>query len=336
MILIDAIYINNSGGKILIDYLIEQLELSELNVFYLLDKRIRGIHPDIKPTNRIYYLDGSLIQKHRFYHQHGNEFTKILCFGNFPPDIKLRPIVFTYFHQLLFILAPKELTFYTRLLVQMKTAVFRYSASNSDFWLVQSEQVREELCNKYKQIPDNRVLVLPFYPPLNNETERQRKKNKFIYVSTGYLYKNHNRLLQAFIIFFDKHKTGELHLTIGDEFKELKKYIKQLQGLGYPIVNHGFVSRNALAEIYLSSEFAFYPSLAESFGLGIVEAIENGCKVIASDLPWLYAVCEPSGVFDPKSTESMFKAFEKAIFEELKPSKQLIFNQIGQIIDLLK
>ena len=41
MLLIDAIYINTGGGKILLDYLIEELEKTDKQIFYLLDKRIQ-------------------------------------------------------------------------------------------------------------------------------------------------------------------------------------------------------------------------------------------------------------------------------------------------------
>jgi len=336
MVLVDAIYINNSGGKILLDYLIEQLEMTDLNVCYLLDKRVQENHPLIKSTNRIFFLKGGLIPKHRFYRDHGNEFTKILCFANFPPDIKLKAKVFTYFHQLLFIQAPAELSFYARVLIKLKTLVFSYSASNSNFWLVQSMQVKSELCKKYRQISEKQVGVLPFYPPLTIQACIVRQKNKFVYVSTGHLYKNHERLLRAFMIFFNKHGVGELHFTVGNEFIDLHNRITSLQASGYPIFDHGFVDRKTLAEIYQSSEFVIYPSMAESFGLGIIEAIENGCRVIASDLPWLHAVCEPSCVFDPKSVTSISEAIEKAVFEELVPARQLVFNEIMHIIDLLK
>ena len=35
MILIDALYVNVSGGKILLDLLIEELEKKDLEIFYL-------------------------------------------------------------------------------------------------------------------------------------------------------------------------------------------------------------------------------------------------------------------------------------------------------------
>ena len=39
-ILIDAIYINDSGGKILLDYLLQELEKIGKKCIYLLDKRV--------------------------------------------------------------------------------------------------------------------------------------------------------------------------------------------------------------------------------------------------------------------------------------------------------
>ena len=53
MLLIDAIYINTGGGKILLDYLIEELEKTDKQIFYLLDKRIEKGKYIIKPSNSI-------------------------------------------------------------------------------------------------------------------------------------------------------------------------------------------------------------------------------------------------------------------------------------------
>ena len=336
MILVDAVYINDSGGKILLDYLIQQFEKTDMEIYYLLDKRVENKYSYIKAGNKVEYLKGGLIPRNQFYRKRGNAFRKVLCFGNFPPLIMLKGTVFTYFHQLLFINAPSILPFITHFLIKLKTVIFSLTVGNSDFWLVQSGEVKASLCKKYKAIPASKVLAVPFYPPLKSEAIISRKKGSFLYVSTGHSYKNHEKLLEAFTLFFDKYRMGELQLTIGDDFVKLQNRIGSLQKLGYPVINHGFVGRDNLARIYNSVDFVIYPSMAESFGLGIVEAIENGCKVIGSDLPWLHAVCEPSHVFDPESVESISLAIKEAVFKELKASKQLMFDHIGELIDLLK
>jgi glycosyltransferase involved in cell wall biosynthesis len=335
MILLDAVFINNSGGKILLDYLIEELEKSNLTVFYLLDRRIFNNHKEIKSSNTVRYLEGSLIKRHLFYRDHKQDFTKVLCFANLPPTIRLEVDVFTYFHQLLFLQVSSDLDLYKRCIFRLKSFVFRNLVRNSNFWLVQSTQMKRELTQVMKNISDQDVMVLPFYPPLVGVETIKRKVNSFLYVSGGEHHKNQNRLIESFCLFYDRHKKGELNLTIGDEFNSLAVLIEELRVAGYPIVNHGFLGRRKLSEIYRSSEFVIYPSLAESFGLGIIEGIESGCKIIGADRPYLYAVCEPSGVFDPESIPDMTRAMEKAAFEPIEPTEQLISNEIKKLINLL-
>ena len=84
------------------------------------------------------------------------------------------------------------------------------------------------------------------------------------------------------------------------------------------------------------SEFVIYPSFSESFGLGIIEGIENGCKVIGADLEYLKSVCNPSLVFNPNSPFSIADALQKSLKNEIKETNQLVFNEIKQLINFLK
>jgi glycosyltransferase involved in cell wall biosynthesis len=335
MVLVDAVYINNSGGKILLDYLIQQLEKTDIEIYYLLDKRIENRHPVIKSENKVQYLKGGLFTKYKFYSKNNLKFNIILCFGNFPPPLKQKSIVYTYFHQLLFIQSSKYDDFLFRFSIKLKTILFSFYSKNSNFWIVQTELIKEALADKFSNIILNKIFVLPFYPSLKYEGNISRISNRFLYVSTGLKYKNHYILINAFINFFDKYKTGELHLTIGIEFIELVQLIKTCKNMGYPIINHGIVDKYKLIQIYQSSEYVVFPSLAESFGLGIVEGIENGCKIIASDLPWLHSVCEPSLVFNPYSQKSIEESLESAILNKVKLSKTKVTNEIQELILLI-
>ena len=179
---------------------------------------------------------------------------------------------------------------------------------------------------------------MPFYPSLSGNSIKisESKKNKFIYVSNAYAHKNHLRLIEAFKIFYDQYKTGKLTVTIGPEYSDLNSLIKSLNEEKYPIVNAGYVDRNDLAALYNANEYLIYPSLTESFGLGLIEAMENGCKVIGADLPYTYAVCKPSIVFDPLSVNSIAHAFGEAISNKSQNTEQLLFDEIKKIIQILK
>ncbi len=111
--------------------------------------------------------------------------------------------------------------------------------------------------------------------------------------------------------------------------------IYRKNALGYPINNVGFIDREKLTELYLGHEYFIFPSLAESFGLGLAEAIDGGCKIIASDLSYTYEVCEPSLVFNPISINSIQAAIVMAIQNELPCAKKLIENDLSKIMQLL-
>ena len=178
---------------------------------------------------------------------------------------------------------------------------------------------------------------MPFYPPFSEALAIvDKEKNSFLYVSNGNPHKNHKRLMEGFYKFYQKQQTGKLYLTIGNEFLDLKKSIAAYQKKGVPIVNVGFLNRKELYSLYTKSEFVVFPSLTESFGLGLLEASENGCKVIGSDLPYTHAVCKPSFLFNPNEIESIANAFYNAVTENTRPTEQLVYNEIKSLIKLLK
>ena len=148
-------------------------------------------------------------------------------------------------------------------------------------------------------------------------------------------HKNHENLITAFCNAYEQTKQGSLVITVPPSNVELCQLVVEKQKLGFPIENVGFVDRDDLIKLYLSHEYLIFPSLAESFGLGLAEAIDGGCKVIASDLPYTYQVCQPSLTFNPRSIESIESAIIKAVFQELPDSNKIITNDINQLILLL-
>lgn len=337
MTLIDALHINDGGGKILLNYLIKSIEESNLKVTYLLDDRVKGSHANIN-NNNVLYMKSNFINRLLFYLRNKSRFQKVFCFGNIPPPININAKSFTYFHQKLFLYFPGELKFTYKLSLFVKSTIVKILSINTDFWIVQSDLMKQDLMNSFKNYTDLKVLVHPFYPPLSPclKTLSARVPKSFLYVSTYNPHKNFIKLINAFKSFFDKYKKGELHLTLVNDNSKIILKINDLILRGYPIINHGFVNRDSLTLLYQQSEFIIYPSLLESFGLGIIEGIENGCKVIGADLPYTYAVCKPSITFNPNLEKSIFKAFETTLnSKSITKTKQLVFNEIDSIIRIL-
>lgn len=334
MILIDALYINGGGGKVLLDYLISRLEkLDEEKVLLLIDKRIEEDPFYAGLKNRVVFMEAGLRNRKDFYKTNENKFTAVLCFGNLPPSRKMNAKVYTYFHQPLYLKIPENFSLKNKILYSLKVFILRTLVKNTDFWLVQSDLIKSQFQKKFKV---SNVKLLPFYPPLKKEGETMKVKNAYLYVSNATPHKNHKNLIDAFCQFFDQKQTGTLILTVSEHYPETVELINQKIEQGYPIENIGFVNRDQLARVYRSAEFLIFPSLTESFGLGLVEAIDLGCRVIAADLPYTYAVCEPSLTFNPLQVESIVEALSLSLQKDVKPSVNKVPNQIDELIALLQ
>lgn len=332
-VLIDSLYVNNSGGKILLDYLVNELESREMDVFYVFDERTRDSFSNI-PAERRVFMQGSLKQRYNFYKANKHRFSKVLCFGNIPPPIRLSAETLTYFHQPLYLVKPTDIGFKKKITLFLKVLTIKNFLKNTDRWGVQSDNVATMMVKGWNVQP-NKIEVLPFYPPLQGNDCIESSDDKYLFVSGGNSHKNHHRLIKAFEKFNKRYPEAELHLTISEKFPDLLDYIRTKTLNGVNIINHGFIPRHKLADLYTSSGFLIYPSLAESFGLGLIEAIESGCKVVASDLPYVHAVCKPSLVFEPLSIDSICDALIASKVSQLQPSSLKTDNQIDTIISFL-
>lgn len=199
---------------------------------------------------------------------------------------------------------------------------------------MQSLTLRNQFIEKFDQ--SHKINIIPFFPTLvNTEIVDKRLKKSFLYVSNAQANKNHIRLINAFCKSYDVIKEGRLIVTVNNSFPIILEIIKKAQEKGYPIENLGFVNRDTLTRKYLESEYVIFPSVSESFGLGLIEGALLGCKILAADLPYSYAVCEPSAVFNPFDEESIYAIIQKAIKEEIPETTLIIQNQINDLIKLL-
>lgn len=334
MILIDSVYINNGGGVVLLKYLISNFS-NRNDVFFLFDKRTKCLFGNFYINNSA-FISGSLYERYCFYKVNKEKFNKVLCFGNVPPPLRLKAKVYVYFHQKLFLSLPEDFSIKNKIIYFLKQNILNFFKKNADLWLVQSNSVAEDLSSKYKLNKEEQVVVAPFYPPLDflNST-KEIKINSFLYVSNSSPHKNYYKLIESFCLAYDQVQQGTLTVTVPETDISLCDFIQKKINLGYPIKNVGFIEREKLTELYLSHEYLIFPSLAESFGLGLAEAIDGGCKIIAADLSYTHEVCEPSLVFDPYSIESMKNAIVIAVHDELPYAKKLIENDISKLIQLL-
>lgn len=332
MLLIDSLYINNSGGLRLLDLLVNEMIMQEVDFYLLADKRCQGRYKGIN----VCYKKASLKKRKEFYKAHRNNFTSVLCFGNIPTPIKLNVPVYTYFHNINLLTLAEAHSLSEKITMWLKRQVFRHYKKNTDFWLVQTSNTSQELC-KHLYESSERVKLMPFFelPNRLNELKNEKHGDEYVFVSNYTGAKGHEELLNAWALLHKQGINRKLHLTVPYECEDFCRKIKQAQEEGVMVINHGIIPFDKVMELYRKSKAIIYPSHNESLGLGIVEAITAGCDVIGANLPYMYAVCKPSQVFNPYSSESIMDAVTRYENGENEKSELLIYNHIEELIKLL-
>ncbi len=76
----------------------------------------------------------------------------------------------------------------------------------------------------------------------------------------------------------------------------------------------GYAARDAARELYRAAEAFVYPSLAEGFGLPVLEAMACGSPVVASTADALVEVGGDAALYaPPRDVEALARAIERAL-----------------------
>lgn len=192
----------------------------------------------------------------------------------------------------------------------------------SDFIIVQTKSMKKKILSlKPKNkvfIHDNywKNLTLEFYNDniinhyknnidlfLIKRIRNLSKINKiFFYPSSFDPHKNHKILFKTF---------NQLSLGSRNNFKLIVTVDKNNVPLKYRNNNLIYFIGNQplkiINEIYKIVDFLLYPSLNESLGLPLIEASLHKLPIIASNLDYVYDVCNPKLTFDPLSNEDLYQ-----------------------------
>ncbi len=343
LVIIDSVYINQSGGKVLLETFISKLlKKNEIEYFFFLfDIRIK-LNENID-LNRLNFLilNNSEKSRKQFYDKNRNRIKSIFCFANVPPPIKFHDkSVFIYFHNTL-LLDNKfsNLSKINVFMILLKRIYIKFKIVDNYNWIVQSPLICDSLSEKF-QVKKSNIEILPIFNIANFINCNLNKKefdNHYLYVADSSEQKNHNILLDAWELFANKIDKSRvfLHLTLSvNSSQKLLERIDLMRFNGYNIMNHGFCNYDKIISLYSKCNFLIYPSLAESFGLPLVEAAAAGCKVLSSHLPFVFQVIEPSLTFNPNDSTSIADVL--LITQQNIPIKSSILRVESKIDELIK
>jgi glycosyltransferase involved in cell wall biosynthesis len=164
----------------------------------------------------------------------------------------------------------------------------------------------------------------------SQKSKVQFKSKKFLlYIGNAYPHKNLKRLIAAFQK-FESESDKDVKLVLAGRkdyfYRKLEDFISKNNLNNIQIIYTA--DDELLSYLYKNAIALIVPSLMEGFGLTAIEAMSNGCLVLASDIPALKEVCRDSAVyFDPYNIEDIK---EKIKLVCLNTSKYDIKTIIGK------
>jgi glycosyltransferase involved in cell wall biosynthesis len=201
------------------------------------------------------------------------------------------------------------------------------TARAADTIIINSESLRSEI-EQYLDVDPGKLRLVheavdhDLFKPGDAEAARAHvaaygvTKPFVLFVSSLWPYKNCDGLLRAWAL--ARGELGDRQLAIVGPGRD-EKYVAQLHslaaelGIAGDLVFVGGVPLEETVRFYQAADLFVYPSLNETFGLPILEAMACGCPVVTSDTS---AMPETAGgaalLADPKDPASVAQAIQDA------------------------
>ena len=224
-------------------------------------------------------------------------------------------------HDVFYLLRPRAYAWVYTLFYRIMTP---WAARRAKKIITVSQFSKHEIM-RYYGIADNKITVV--YNAARKPVPAPRKKTQPYLLAVGSLMprKNIQRLLEAYSTMpdadFDLYIAGSAETSFADAELDSYAHTKGVRWLGH-------VSPQELNTLYRNAVAYINPSLYEGFGIPLLEAMVQGCPVLASDIPVFHEVCEDAACyFNPMKSEEMQFAMRTIMHDETL-RQQLI--QAGQ------
>ena len=328
-IILEASNIYSGGGLVLLKLLLNELsKLQTLNVEIYLsyDKVINDIKSE-NYSNLVIIKTNTKETLIRYLKKRKD--VVFLC--NLPPFVKNKDSFLVFYNELFF--KKKELS-KSGFKFTVFSMWFKLFNKNVDSVLVQSKHMEHLIKEKTNC---KNIKTFPIYKKFDISIDAE-KEYDFCYISSAAPHKNHKTLFDALEILLKQGIKTNIIVTIPDYQDELVNKINQInKKYEGAITNVGYVDNSKIEVIYSKSRALVFPSLAEAFGMPLIEAHDLGLKVLVSNFPYAFDVFEEVTTFNPNDKESIANEMRNFLNGELKDAKQIskVVNKLDDYVNLL-
>lgn len=253
----------------------------------------------------------------------------LLCFGNLPPlfNVKAKVVVFVQNRYVIDDKIEANFSFRVRARLFFERIWFNSRCHRVHEFIVQTPSMKILLRRRISDLNPElaneiSIRVLPFIEQIPggiiafaSSRNEHAKKFDFIYPASGEAHKNHQKLIEAFIILAEEGHLPSLLLTLDEQkYPETFKRISSAKDkFKLNIRNSGFLPHQELLQLYSSIHSLIYPSLYESFGIPLLEAKQAGLSIVAAELDYVRDSINPDQSFDPNSAVSIARAIKRSL-----------------------
>ena len=315
--------INVGGGKILLQSIINDWP-EAAPVYYYLDVRARDTLGTLVGSNAKWVkptIFSRLSADFALAKQADNN-TVILLLNGLPPFFMCKGTILSYMQNrnLIEKISLREFRFRVALRLFMERHICYFLRHRVHEYIVQTPSFKSVLQLWYQSRFSStskpvKITVLPFLQKIipNAVEANLAKPLQFFYVADGEAHKNHNRLFDAWEHLDKEGIFPTLGVTIEGDNQALINRISVLKERGIRVINLGHLPHHKILEQYQKADYLIYPSLRESFGIPLIEASNLNVPIIASELDYVYDVCDPVETFDPLSSKSIARAVKRVL-----------------------
>jgi len=183
--------------------------------------------------------------------------------------------------------------------------------------IVQTDLMKDSLISNYPHFVNNTfALLMPVnnsFANINNIEYHEKKLNLF-YPASFYKHKNH-AIINKVVTSKNFHKIESVKFILTITEQDWFKISHLNYNTNKEIKFVGTLKHDEVVNYYTNSGILFFPSLDETFGLPLVEAMKMGLFILCSNLPYAKLLCGDEAIyFDPNNENSIINAIEELQF----------------------
>lgn len=155
---------------------------------------------------------------------------------------------------------------------------------------VQTEALATAIMNE-TGLESGQITVIPHGPGQAVQVEMPRsfpgeRSWNLGYTSKFGVQKNFDILFEAVALLLQSGKDLHLHLTLDPALPHNRDLLAkaEMAGIKDVVINHGEIGAQQIKELYDQIDLFVFPSLCESFGFPLLEAMAHGIPLLASDI----------------------------------------------------